>query len=148
MELARGKTRDISGQMTVELMVTLPILIIVAVIAVNALFAFIQCASFDRIARDAVRTIAASPTYEQTLDMSAEQVKQFIESSFSGYDNTTYSVTSFDGYRGVSRFDITLEYRPTLFGMGLKSSVLGVDLPTIKHVVSVAVDPYNPSVVL
>lgn len=140
--------KDTSGQMTVELMIAFPVLIIVAVIAVNALFVFVQCASFDRIARDAVRVVATSPSYEQTLDQSAAQVQQTLEDSFSGYENATYSVAAYGAVVGVSQLVITLDYQPTLFGMGLKSSVFGVALPTVKHEIKVAVDPYRPSVVM
>ena len=48
---------DDRGQMTVELLVVLPVVLIVAVVAVNALTFFGDCAAFDRVARNAVRQI-------------------------------------------------------------------------------------------
>ena len=49
------RTCDERGQMTVELAAAFPVLIIVAVIAVNALAFFSECAAFDNVFRDAVR---------------------------------------------------------------------------------------------
>ena len=49
------------GQMTVEFMVAFPCMIIVALIATNALLFFSECASFDRAFRQSVCTYAASP---------------------------------------------------------------------------------------
>ena len=53
------------GQMTVELAVAMPVLIVVAVIAANALTFFAECAVFDRVAHEAVRVHAAAPAYGQ-----------------------------------------------------------------------------------
>ena len=54
---------DESGQMTVEMAVAMPALIVVAVIAVNACTFFYQCAVFDRVVHEAVRVYATSPAY-------------------------------------------------------------------------------------
>lgn len=147
-KLFHNRLTDTSGQMTVDLVVSLPVLIVVALIAVNVLFMLSQCASFDRVARDAVRVVAASPTYEQSLEQSAAQIKQVIENAFSEGNTTSFSVSAIDGYAGVSHFDIMLEYHPTLFGMGLRTSLWGIPLPTVKHTIQVAVDPYKPGVVI
>ena len=55
------RRRSTRGQMTVQLAVAMPVLIIVAVIAVNALAFFAECAVFDRVAHEAVRVHAAAP---------------------------------------------------------------------------------------
>ena len=66
------RQRDERGQMTVELCIVFPVAIVIAVIAVNALLFFGQCSSFDRVARNAVRVIAASPpTKEASADLAA-----------------------------------------------------------------------------
>ena len=54
------RTCDERGQMTVELAAAFPVLIIVAVIAVNALAFFSECAAFDNVFRDAVRVHVTS----------------------------------------------------------------------------------------
>lgn len=43
------------GQMTVEFAVALPVVVVIAVIAVNALAFFSDCAAFDNLFRDAMR---------------------------------------------------------------------------------------------
>lgn len=53
------------GQMTIEFVVAFPAMIAVAFVAINAVLFFSDCASFDRVFRNAVCTYAASPAYEQ-----------------------------------------------------------------------------------
>ena len=43
------------GHMTIELVVVLPVVLALAVVAVNALQFFGDCAAFDREARNAIR---------------------------------------------------------------------------------------------
>ena len=45
-------------------------------------------------------------------------------------------------------FSATLEYMPTLFGLGLKSEVMGVALPKLSHTEELVVDCYKPGVLL
>ena len=131
--------------MTVELAVAFPVLLIVAVIAVNALLFFSECAAFDRIAREAVRVHAASPAYGQGLEQSRALVADEVERAFEKpYLAVRVAVEGTDG--GHARFTATLEFFPTLFGLGLKSSVFGVALPHLEHAVALAVDPYKPGV--
>lgn len=58
---ARKAWANQAGQMTVELAVAFPVVVAVAVIAMNALLFLSECAAFDRVARDAVRVHATSP---------------------------------------------------------------------------------------
>lgn len=141
------KHRDDSGQMTVEFAVAFPVFVIVAVIAVNALLFFSDCAAFDRLARDAVRICAASPAYGQTLDNSVALVADTLEGSFER-DNLSIDVTAEGAAAGHTRFTATVRFAPTLFGLGLKSSVFGVALPALEHSVSLTVDTYKPGVLL
>lgn len=135
------------GQMTVELAVALPALIVVAVVAVNALTFFGDCAAFDRVARDAVRIHAASPAYGQGAEQGCALARQEIEAAI-GRDNLEVEMShagvgaDFDEYRAI------LIYSPTLFGMGLRSEVFGVSLPVIRHEAVYVVDAYKPGVIL
>ena len=81
MGVAQADARE-RGQMTVELAVVFPALLAVAVIAVNALLFFSECAAFDRVAREAVRLHAASPAYGQGLEQGCAQVAQTVEQAF------------------------------------------------------------------
>ena len=68
-----------SGQMTVELMAVLPVALIIAVIVVNALVFFGDCAAFDRVARNAVRVYATSPTYGAQAAQSQANVLSAVQ---------------------------------------------------------------------
>ena len=138
--------RNESGQMTVELAVVFPVVLIIAVITVNALLFFSDCAAFDRVARDAVRVYATSPAYGQGQDQCAAQVKSAIEAAFSqSYTETTVSAQAVSG--GCVKYTSTLAFSPNLFGRGLAPEVFGVQLPKIEHSVSYVVDTYKPGVI-
>ncbi len=135
------------GQMTIELAIAIPVLIIVAVIAVNALTFFVQCAEFDRVTHEAVRTYAVSPSYGQGIDQSCTQIEQAIRDAIdeSNIDiQVNYGGAGFD----FNSFTATLEYHPTLFGLGLRSEVFGVALPTLSHTTSYVVDVYKPGLIV
>ena len=138
---------DQSGQMTVEFAVAFPVMIIVAVVAVNALLFFGECASFDRVARDAVRVYAASPAHGQGTEDVVACVSQAVEASAEA-DNLSTSLAVTSRSSGHTTYTATLKFYPTLFGLGLKSSVLGVDLPCLEHSVSMTIDVYKPGVVM
>ena len=124
-----------SGQMTAEMAVAMPALIVVAVIAVNACTFFYQCAVFDRVAHEAVRVYAASPAYGEGSGQACASVEQTVRSQLDD-QNLDVSVAyakvgaDFDEYR------VTLGFHPTLFGMGLRSEVFGASMPQLEHTLS------------
>ncbi|MEG1098141.1 MAG: pilus assembly protein [Raoultibacter sp.] len=136
-----------AGQMTVEFAVVFPVLIIVAVIAVNALLFFSECAAFDRVARDAVRVCATAPGYGQTADQACAGIQSAL-TKVMDEENLNVEVSVKGGSVGLATYTATLKFYPTLFGMGLKSQVLGVALPALTHRTSLTVDPYRPGVFL
>ena len=135
------------GQMTVEMAVVFPVLIIVAVIAVNALVFVSECAAFDRVFGEAVRVHAASRAYGQSEATAVGEVRAALERAFSE-DNIAIDVTVENAGSGCRRFIATLQYAPTLFGLGLRESVLGVSLPRVSHSASFVIDSYKPGVFL
>ena len=139
--------RERSGQMTVELAAALPALLIVAMIAVNALTFFDQCAVFDRAARQAVRVYAASPGYGQTAAQSCALAQADIIAEL-GATNVDVSVACVPAERNLERYAATLEFSPTLFGRGLRSDVFGVAMPRLTHTVEYVVDSYKPGVII
>lgn len=142
-----SRSKRCTGQMTVQFVAVLPVLIIVAVITVNALLFFGECASFDSLFRDAVRTYACSPAYGQGVSQSQAQVQAALSGSFDKeYLETSVSAEGVAG--AYVRFTGTLSFRPTLFGMGLRSSVLGVSLPPLTHSCEMVVDCYKPGMIL
>lgn len=140
--------RDDRGQMTVELAVAFPALIIVAVIAVNALTFFADCAAFDRAAHNLTRAIAASPGYSQDTAQSCDLIKMELERTFADRDNLDLSVTHGSAGLDLNRFTARLTYHPTLFGLALRSEIMGVGLPALTHSTQLVVDCYKPGVIL
>lgn len=133
--------------MTVELMAVLPVAIIIAVVAVNALSFFGDCASFDRLARNAIRVYATSPPYGGNAAQSQASVLGSLQSQVEDeFRKVSVSREAMGG--GLARYTATLEYAPNLFGMGMRSQVLGVQLPRLRHSTSLVVDPYKPGVFL
>lgn len=136
-----------SGQATVELAIAFPVMLVVAVVAVNAVLFFSDCAAFDRIAREAVRVHATSPAYGQGLEQGRAKVEGELASSFSR-SNLSSRVAVEGASGGHATFSATLEFAPTLFGLGLRSSVLGVAMPHLEHTTRYTVDCYKPGVLL
>lgn len=141
------QARDERGQMTIELAVAFPVLIVVAVIAVNALTFFSECAAFDNAFRDGVRVYATSPASGQGIEQSVALVQSDLAAAFDA-PNEEARVSVEGAAGGHTRFTGTLEYAPTLFGLGLRSSVFGIALPPLTHAASIAVDCYKPGVLL
>ena len=138
--VARGFAKrtavDEGGQMTVEMAVAMPALIVVAVIAVNACTFFYQCAVFDRVAHEAVRVYAASPAYGEGSGQACASVEQAVRSQL---DDQNLDVSVAYAKVGAD-FD---EY-----GMGLRSEVFGVSMPQLEHTTSYVVDSYKPGVIV
>lgn len=134
---------DEKGQMTIELALFLPVALIVGMIVFNALLFFGQCAEFDRIARNAVRVCASSPTYGQTSSESVQQVLAQIEERFDD-DNVECTVEMLSDSQGLNTYEATIGFHPTLFGMTVRDEVFGVRLPILTHKTKLTVDPYKP----
>ena len=135
------------GQMTVEMAVAMPVLIAVALLAVNALLYLGDCAAFDRLARQAVCVYAAAPPYGQTTLASAGDVEAELRQSFSA-SNQEVHVSAEQCAGGYVRFSATLRFSPTLFGRSFSGQVFGIDLPAVSHTATITVDPYRPGVVV
>lgn len=147
MGIALLKLSDEGGQGTVEFAVMFPVVLVVAIITMNALLFFGECVSYDKQLSQAVRAVAASPAYGQGVGQSAAAVDSLLQSQFDD-SNLSSHVVAEGTSDGFVRFTGTLEFAPTLFGLGLKDEVLGVPLPKLKHSAGVVVDVYHPGVLL
>ena len=136
-----------SGQMTVEFVAALPVLLAVAAVSVNALTFFGWCAAFDDDFRDSVRVYAASPAYGQGVGDTCAFIERALDERLDA-ENVSVSVSAHGVSAGHTSFSATLEYMPTLFGLGLKSEVMGVALPKLSHTEELVVDCYKPGVLL
>ena len=136
-----------NGQMTVEMAVAMPALVVVAVIAVNACAFFYQCAVFDRVAHEAVRVYAASPAYGEGPGQACASVERAVRSQLDD-PNLDISVSYANVGADFDEYRVALGFHPTLFGMGLRSEVFGVSMPHLEHTTSYVVDSYKPGVVV
>ncbi len=109
--------------MTVELAVVLPVVIVVAVIVVNAMTFFAECAEFDRVGRNAVRMCATSPSGSVELSQIAAEVESAVEESMA-LDADEVEVLARQVDSGHAAFELVLRFRPGLFG---KSMALDAD---------------------
>lgn len=134
------------GQATVELAVVLPVALIIAVIAMNALTFFGTCASFDRVARQTVCAYAAAPSAGQNAGAIAQQVEDELRRS-AGASAAAIHVSVESSSVGLARFVARIEYAPTLFGGPMRGDVFGVTLPRLTHEVAMTVDVYRPGIV-
>ncbi len=139
------RCKDESGQMTVEFVIVFPILLLIALIAVNVQLFFSECASFDRIAREAIRVHMCSTAAGQSLEGSCEAVSQVLEENF-GADYLDTSLAVVENSFNQLKVRSTLSFHPTLFGMGLRSEIWGVSLPGLTHTVDLVVERYRPGV--
>ncbi|MCL1847615.1 MAG: hypothetical protein FWF91_06605 [Coriobacteriia bacterium] len=145
------------GQAAVEMAVVMPVLLAVVGIAINLMVCFGDCARFDRIAAEAVRTQAASPGFgEYGTTARAQRVQGLIEEGFSGSDHLSFSVSiSGGGSAGGGGEGITLSLAPqretvicTLYyrPWGFGDSFFGVEFSGIPHTRQYVIDPYKPGV--
>ena len=135
-----GRLReDERGQSTVELALALPVMMIAAVIAYNALMFFGSCATFDRVFRDAVRVYASSG--ESLISATANaRIASEVQSQMD--DQCAVSVSSGAGPAGTTRYTAVLTYTPTVFGRASKESVFGVKLAVPRHTCTLTIDTF------
>lgn len=148
------------GQMTVELAIAIPVALAVMGIVVNLMVFLGDCARFDRLAAEAVRINAASPSYSSYgTQARAQAVKSLLETSLGdrSYLSVAVSVESIlsddaPPAEGVSlpmlphqeRYICVLNYTP----WGLGDSFFGISFSGIEHTRSYVIDPFKPGVFL
>lgn len=133
--------------MTVELAAMAPVALAIAVIVVNASLFFSECAAFDRLALDAIRVHATSLSFGEGSREACSAVCEELERSFDE-EFLSVQVDCEQAEGGLLEYTATLRFRPTLFGLGFKSEIFGVSLPSLSHESSLAIDPYRPGVLL
>lgn len=145
MDVRHRRTRRLPGQMSVELMVVLPVALALALVVVNTLTFLSESAAFDRIARNAVRLTATSPAYGADANAAVGQIDALLQSAFDD-ENLSTSTSVSGGVAGHATFTMALDFAPTLFGLGLRDEVFGVALPRFHHEIALTVDPYKPGI--
>lgn len=135
------------GQMTIEFAVMFPVMLMIALVAFNSVMFLSQCASFDRIFREAVCVYAPSPASDQGSGQICAQITGDLD-TFQEKDYLDCTVSSSVGSEGLSTYRGSLFYTPTLFGAHPLRQVFGISLPPIEHTVEMTVDSYKPGVFL
>lgn len=134
------------GQATVELAIMFPIVIIIAVIAVNALTFFSSCANFDRAFKQEVVSYATNPGYGEDIANTRSILQNNLTEKFdNSFMDFNISVENVSG--GLQAFYGELKMHPTLFGMGLRDEILGLPMPTLNHQQKIVIERYKPGVI-
>ena len=155
----RMSPRGTSGQMAVEMAVLVPAGIVVALIVLN-LCRFVEaCATFDRVAMDAVVSQGVSPPGEQSALSSAGAVRSCIEQAMASSScEVSVTVSGADVPRGggglrfpvsplLATYTCTLRYRPwpgsfVMAGIAFRPPVV------LTHERRLVVDRFRPGVVV
>ena len=144
--IAARLTHTEPGQATIELVLVLPLMILLAVIAFNCMVFFTEASAFDRTFRNAVRTYAVSPSASQSLSSTIGSISSEVTKSFNGNKQLTVSTNAQSRAGGLTAFTGTLTYRPTLFGRPLSGRIFGYYLPAIKHSTTLVVSTFKTGV--
>ena len=135
------------GQMTVELAVVLPVIIVVMVIAIDCLVFVGQCARFDNLVPQRVLELAVSPEADgYTTAQRKAAVKEALEEDFCDWGQSVkVTCEEADSALGSSVvYTCTLRFVPWPLSAG-GSTLLGSSIPVrLTHECSFAVDPYTP----
>lgn len=142
LAVLRGPNRQ-EGQMSVEFVIAFPVILAIALILCNFCLCISECASFDRLSKDAIRVFGTSPAYQQSIDeCAADMQRQLSESFEKPYERVSVhgEQCSQDQVRYIAR----LHFSPTLFGRDFSGNVFGVQITPITHESSLIVQPYQP----
>ncbi len=137
--------RGDSGQATVELAVLLPVVLVVALVSCNMMLYLSECARFDRLARNAIRICATSPSYGEDAGACAAAAEALLAEQMNSERVVCSVSVSYES--GLERYVAKMDYRPTLFGGNFRGEVFGVTLSPLSHEVGLVVDPYDAGVI-
>ena len=116
-----------SGQMTLEMAVMVPVVLVVAVVVGNVAWYLNLCSRFDRVAMDMAIAHGVSPTGEQDATSGAIAIKEAIEEAmgiWNGFDALSLSPTRM-------RIVCTMGFKP--WPQRLSIGFVETEMPTIAH---------------
>lgn len=143
----RSADRSSRGQMTIEFALLFPVMLMIALIACNSILFLSACSSFDRIFRESTCVFAPSPASDQQRDQICAQ----IEESLAAVVQENYlscAVSANTGSEGLTTYEATLFFTPTIFGAYPLRRVFDIELTPIEHTIQITVDTYRPGVFL
>jgi len=139
----RKNACDQSGQMSIEFVIAFPVMLMIALILCNACLCTSECAAFDRLSKDAIRTFGTSPSYEQRINDCAVDIQNHLSTSFEK-DYLSVDVQAEQCASNQVRYVAHLNFYPTLFGRTFSGNVFGIQITPISHESSLVVQPYQP----
>lgn len=150
----RGFFADRKGQMAVELAVTMPVIIVVAIITTDLMVYLGDCARFDRVAPELVRQAVASPAVDEAGNV-AGTIEANLRAACGGEGRLDFQVideggiyASAVGGRAGSvisfapqphRYRVVLESTPWPF----KKGAFGFSPGPLRHERTYVADPYR-----
>lgn len=141
--LLKKKSYSEQGQMSIEFVIAFPVMIMIACIMFNACLFLSECASFDRLSKDAIRSKGTSPAYQASTDTCASEICDDLSHSFdASYEHVDVEVETC-AYDQV-RYTAKLSLHPTLFGQDFSGNIFDVSISPVCHESALVVCPYNP----
>lgn len=150
-----GPGMEQGGQMTVELAVTLPVVIVVALVIYN-LGRFVQlCAAFDQVSLDAMVSQGVSPPGDQTTLSATGAIRSVVRAALPGDDfdvqvaagaSSEGDGASFTLAPHLVRYRCTLVYRPWPRSLVIAGVRMGTPL-RLRHERTIVVDRFRSGVV-
>lgn len=144
-----------SGQMTVELAVLVPVVLVVALVGVNLMEFVTLCARFDRASLDAVTSHGVSPSGEQSQVGATGEVREALELAMgSASCEVQVSAERVGDERGggsfaisplLTRFTCTMTFVPWPHELRLPG--ISLEAPAwLTHTRELVVDRFRPGV--
>ena len=135
-----GTSRYEAGQMVVELCVTMPVVLMVAVVVVDALVFTAAASKFEHLSSQAVIAVAAAPAGTQfdSAQLSSEVRDLLVQEMDDSHIQIDVSALD-DG--SISEFTCKMSMAP--WPLGKSSQVMGMTVPVLlEHELKFAVRPY------
>lgn len=156
--LSAGGGWGTRAQMTVELAVVTPVVIVVALIVFNLMRYVVACAAFDQAALDCVVAHGVAPSGELSERGAVEQVRRALSDALEGYGSCEVDVraeSASSSSQGeifaisplLTRYVCTLTYHPWPLSVRMPGITYGAPF-ALTHERSLIVDRYRPGVVV
>jgi len=145
-----------NGQMVVEMAVVAPVMIVVAIVAVNLMWFMEACARFDRLAPDIVVALAVSPVGGEggTQEHAVTQALQEAMSDLRGVSVTVVAHSLWDDVSSgagftmaphLTRYECTMRYEPWPSALTVAGVEAGIPAQ-LTYTKSLTVDRYRSGV--
>lgn len=151
------RARASRGQMTVELAVVMPVVIVMVAAVVTILRYVACCATFDHVALDAVVAYGTSPSGSTLSDNACAEVRQAIQDALAS-DACEVQVSATkaaqDGQPGhltinplLVTYTCTLVYHPLFSSVSVAGATFASPV-ALTHERTLVIDRYRPGVVI